>query len=437
MSRVRRRRAASGNEERLSWSDLHAQWMLTGGLGAMNPVTTYGDQTIEGPPNSFEGYVQAGYKGNGIVFAVLNARLRLFTEARFAWRDWSNGKPGTLYTNQALDVLQRPWPNGTTGDLLAHMEQDASLNGQFYAAYRNDGRRQSLRRLRPDWVDIVINSPNGDPFDIDAEVVGYTYWPDGRGSRRTKPVFMESRFVVHYAPIPDPEARFRGMSWLSPIVEEIRSDSGMTRHKGKFLDNAATPNLSVSIPKPMAKAEFMDLVDAMDSQHKGLEHAYKTLWLMGGADVKVIGADLKQIDFRATQGAGETRIAAAAGVPPVIVGLSEGLAAATYSNYGQARRAFADLWARPSWRAAAAALQPVLAAPNPASELWYDESGISFLQEDLRDDAEIKSLNAQTIRTLVDAGYDPQTVIGAVESGDFSRLSHSGLFSVQLQGPGA
>jgi phage portal protein BeeE len=56
-----------------------------------------------------------------------------------------------------------------------------------------------------------------------------------------------------------------------------------------------------------------------------------------------------------TQGAGETRIAAAAGVPPVIVGLSEGLQAATYSNYSQARRRFADGTMRPLWRNAAVA----------------------------------------------------------------------------------
>jgi hypothetical protein len=41
-----------------------------------------------------------------------------------------------------------------------------------------------------------------------------------------------------------------------------------------------------------------------------------------------------QLDFKATQGAGETRIAAAAGVHPVIAGLSEGLAGSSL-NAGQ------------------------------------------------------------------------------------------------------
>ncbi len=431
------RASAPQGEERYNIGD-HLSWMNTFGfgMGPMNPVTTWGDQTTEAPPNNFEGYVQAAYKTNGIVFAVISARMRLFTEARFAWRDWTNGKPGTLYTNQSLQVVQEPWVNGTTGDLLAHMEQDASLAGQFFGVYRNDGRRPSLRRLRPDWVDLVIGSPNGDPFDVDAEVTGIKYHPAGRGVRNVAPVFFPIEQVVHYAPTPDPEARFRGMSWLSPVIEEIRSDKGATVHKGRMWDHGATPNIAVTMPVTDRKV-FMEAVEAMDRNHKGAANAYKTMWLMGGADVKVVGNSFKELDYKAVQGAGETRIASAAGVPPIIVGLSEGLSAAAYgTSYGQARRAFADLWARPHWREAAGALQKVLAKPNPSSELWYDESGISFLQEDQMDAAEILGKNAQTVRTLLDAGFESETVVAAVESGDFSQLVHSGLYSVQLQKPG-
>jgi hypothetical protein len=69
----------------------------------------------------------------------------------------------------------------------------------------------------------------------------------------------------------------------------------------------------------------------LKENHAGADNAWKTLNLYPGADVTVVGANLKDIDFKNVRGGGETRIAAAAGVPPVIVGLSEGLAAATYS----------------------------------------------------------------------------------------------------------
>ena len=42
--------------------------------------------------------------------------------------------------------------------------------------------------------------------------------------------------------------------------------------------------------------------------HEGIENAYKTLFLSAGADVKVVGTNLKDLDLKAIQGAGETRI---------------------------------------------------------------------------------------------------------------------------------
>ena len=48
------------------------------------------------------------------------------------------------------------------------------------------------------------------------------------------------------------------------------------------------------------------------AQFRQISNAYETLYLGGGADVKVVGNDFRQMDLKATQGAGETRIAAAA-----------------------------------------------------------------------------------------------------------------------------
>jgi hypothetical protein len=161
------------------------------------------------------------------------------------------------------------------------------------------------------------------------------------------------------------------------------------------------------------------------------------MYLGGGATPKVVGADMKQIDFKVVQGAGETRIAAAAGVPPVIVGLSEGLQAATYSNYGQARRRFADGTMRPLWRNLCGSLASIVAVPADA-ELWYDDRDIAFLREDEKDAAESQQTQASSIKTLVDAGYDADSVIDAVTAGDLGRLKgkHTGLYSVQLQPAG-
>src|SRR5207253_2477211 len=113
----------------------------------------------------------------------------------------------------------------------------------------------------------------------------------------------------------------------------------------------------------VGREAFNEWRKTMREKSEGLDNAYKTMYLGGGADGVVVGANLRQIDFKMTQGAGETRIAAAAGVPPVIVGLSEGLQAATYSNYGQAKRAFADTTMADLWGDFVASMAQVVNVP--------------------------------------------------------------------------
>ncbi|SDZ55247.1 Phage portal protein BeeE [Saccharopolyspora shandongensis] len=394
--------------------------------------------------NDYEGYVRGAYKSNGIVFACILARQLVFSEARFQWQRMSTGRPGDLFGTPDLALLETPWPNGTTGELLAWMEADVSLAGNFYATITDDaghfgksatGPGRRITRMRPDWVTIVLNSQSGDPYALDTKIVAYVYEPPVTAGLRSEPVTLLADEVCHYSPIPDPEARFRGMSWLTPVLREIEADKATTHHKKRFFENGATPQVIVSLDTDDDDT-FQQFVEMFRRNHRGPDKAGETLFLANGADAKVVGADLKQLDFKNTQGAGETRIAAAASVPPVIAGFSEGLQAATYSNYGQARRRFADGTIYPLWRSAVGSLQTLLPPPDGA-RLWFDPSDVAFLREDRRDVAEIQQAQAMTIRQLVDAGFDAASVAAAVKAEDFGLLTHTGLFSVQLQPPGS
>lgn len=387
-------------------------------------------QTLQGnredPPHDFSGIVNYLFKNNAVVFACQDNRAKLFSEARLKYRRLQAGRPGELWGDASLSILERPWPGGTTGDLLAKMLQSADLEGDAFVVRLNG----TLTVPRPDWMTIVLD---GDVRDLGAEPSGYVYWPGGKNSG-AEPVPLDVRQVAHFAPIPDPLTPHRGMSWLTPIVREVMADTAATSHKLKFFENGATPNLVVSLDPSVGKAAFDEWVKAFRAGHEGTANAYKTLFMGGGAKVEAVGKDLQQVEFKVTQGAGETRIAAAAGVPPVIVGLSEGLAAATYSNYGQARRRFADQTMRPLWRNAAASLAAIVAVPG-GSELWYDDRDISALQEDQKDAADILSVNVGSIVSAVNGGFEPDTAIAAITSGDLTLLKHTGLTSVQLQPP--
>lgn len=381
---------------------------------------------MEALETSFEGYVQGAYKSNGVIFATSLARSMLFSEARFQFQRMEQGRPTKLWGDRALEILEAPWPGATTGDLLTRMEQDVTNAGNFYASI--EGGR--LRRRRPDWVQIILTAPPEEATVSD--VAGYLYAPGGRFDDLESATVYLPEQMVHWAPVPDPLAQCRGMSWLTPVVREITADKAATEHKGRFFSNAATPNIAVRFPDTVGQEEFLELMEIIKREHHGPENAYRTMYLAGGADITILGADLKQLDFKATQGAGETRIAAAGGVPPIIVGLSEGLSSATYSNYGMARRKFGDHWARPQWRSAAGALAKAVRVPA-GSRLWYDDRDIPFLREDLEAEAKIMATRTSAIRQLLDAGFTPESAVAAVDGNDLNVLKHSGLYSIQLQ----
>jgi phage portal protein BeeE len=388
---------------------------------------------------SFIGHVSNAYKANGVVFACVLARLMVFSEARFQFQRIIDGRPGDLFGTQELGLLENPWQNGTTGELLARMEQDISLAGNFYATLVDDENGRRIRRLRPDWVTIITGSKSGSPTALDARVVGYMYAPQ-EGVDIPDPLYLAPSQVAHWSPIPDPDAQWRGMSWLTPVVREIQADNAATKHKQKYFDNGTVGGVVVKYDGATSPDAVTRFAEIWKQTHSGVDNAYKTIHLGGGADVTTLGADLKQLDFKVTQGAGETRIAAASGVGAVIAQLSEGLQGSSLNagNFSAAKRRFADGTLRPNWRSAAAALASLVEVPAGA-RLWYDARDVAFLQEDQKDEAQIQSTQASTIRQLVDAGFTPDEVVKAVTAGDLRSLvgKHSGLYSVQLREAGA
>jgi hypothetical protein len=220
-------------------------------------------------------------------------------------------------------------------------------------------------------------------------------------------------------------------------VREIQGDIAATMHKLKFFENGATPNMVVKGITAANSTQFNDVVEMLEKNHTGLGNAYRTLYLTAGADASVVGSDLKQIDFKATQGAGETRISILSRVPASLLGISEGLAGSSLNsgNFAAARRSFGDTWVMPTLQDLAACLSVLVKVPNDA-ELWFDTADMTLLREDAKDAAEIAQIQMSTIVSGVNGGFEPESVKAAVIGQNMALLKHSGLVSVQLQQPG-
>lgn len=422
------------SSKRMSVDDWADQWVKYQGHGY--PLSGSGDiatsSNYEAIGNDFEGYVQGCVKSDGVVFACMVARQFLFSEARFQWQKLRGGRPGDLFGTKDLEIFEKPWPGGNTINLLNRAISHADVGGNHYVV--REGSR--LRILRPDWVHIILTSPPEEA--VESDVAGYLYKPGGTEDKSKWKLYLVGDYqFAHWAPIPDPEAQYRGMSWMTPVIREILADKAATTHKGKFYDNAATPSFAVSFKETVTAEQFKEFMSMMKETHQGARNAYKPLYLGGGADITPLMYDLRQLDFKATQGAGETRIAAAARIHPVIVGLSEGMQGSSLNsgNFKAAKDAFGDATLRPLWHSLCAAYSGLVRVPSDA-RLWYDERDISFLREDMVQKAQVMKEEAQAITRLVQDGFTWDSARDAIkEGGDWSLLKHTGLFSVQLQPP--
>jgi hypothetical protein len=177
--------------------------------------------------------------------------------------------------------------------------------------------------------------------------------------------------------------------------------------------------------------ELPAILTALETKNNG-----KTLVLDEGADVTPIANTFEQMTFVDLQAAGENRISAAAGVPGIVVGLKEGLSAATYSNYQQAMRRLSDGTLRPLWRLGGAALGKFVDL-DEGERLVLDATSVAALQEGEKDAAETFRLKATTAGELIRSGYKPESVAEAVALRDLALLEHTGNTPTALYDPNA
>jgi hypothetical protein len=427
----RRGRVAERDAAALSFQDWVSFFKFDGlGYNIMQTATLGGKERDISP--DFEGYASSAYRQNGVVFACMLSRMMLFAQGRFQYQDMSTGRPGKFFGTTDLAILEKPWGgNSTTSDLLARAIQDVDLAGNFYAV----ADQGVVRRLPPHYVTIILGSQS-DPQDPslawDADVIGYIYEP--RRGEQPK-VFMPEQ-VAHFAPIPDPLARYRGMSWLTPVLRQITADNAMSTHQLKYFEKGATPNVVVTLDAELSETSFKRWQKMFAEQNEGVANAYKTMILTAGAKPVTVGNNLE--DFKTVKGHGETVIAAASGIHPVIIGLSEGLQGSSLNagNFAAARRVTTDRTLDWLWESCASSFEP-LVAPQRQARLAIDKRDIPFCREDAKDASEIQATQANTIHTYIAAGFEPSSVVAAVDANDRSLLAHTGLFSVQLQPAGS
>lgn len=401
------------------WEHLNYDGHTYTGVSFLNGAQTWG------PTEQMWGYGAAeALTSNGVAYGIFRQRLELFAQGRFRFRRFGNPRPtmADSFSSSALAPLE---PNRW---LFEQCELGVARAGAAFFVF--DG--SVLRSLPAEWCTIVAGS-NRDPKDPalawDAHPTGLIYDPQNG----TEAEVWRWEEVFAYIPETDPVARWRGISWLRPAMEDIGADNGARRYLTRFYTNHATPNSAVVFPPEVTEEKIKIFRDLFLAKYQGVENAFRTAFLGGGADVKVIGAPLKDLDSEAVRQQVHKDMCTAAGVPVVAAGVEQG----TYANSKESKRALADMKIRYLWAVAAETFAPAIAVPG-GSELYVETAHIAALQADALDDANVLETQARTMRTLWDGGGEPTSVITSVIKGDLSSLAHTGKLSVQLlSGDGA
>jgi phage portal protein BeeE len=409
------------------------------GFGGGGPNLTYARSRAREFSGDLPGHA-AAVNACPPAFAAEMVRALVLSQARFTFRNrpWSR-TPRRLFGTSAMSVLENPWRNATAGDLIGRMEWHAGVAGNSFVT--NWQQKNRLRVLRPDWCAIVYGSqsePDDPTGALDSEILGYAYQNGGiKPGNRNALLTLPPESVAHWAPLPDMLNAGIGRSWITPAIRDIQGDMLAAQHKVTYFSNGATPNLVVKGIPAVSKEQFDDIVNMLEDRHTGTANAYRTLYLTAGADATVVGANLNEIDFRAVQAGGETRIGMLSRVPAPLLGIGEGLQGSSLNagNFTAARRMFADSWIFPTLQNLASTLAPLVNVPVDA-ELWFDVADMPILREDAKDAADIGQVQAASITLLVRDGFTPESAVAAVTAQDMTLLVHSGLVSVQLWAPG-
>ena len=368
---------------------------------------------------------------NPIVLRCIILRAAIFSEVAFGFQNKRYAsQPGKFFGTPALQILEEPWPTGSTKDLLGRMEVDNCMYGNSYWYKSTPNQLTWLDPTRMRILTAPVQGPSG--VNAGVQLVAYELVDARQHAIET---FLPGE-IIHYRGVPDPDNPFRGLSWLSALLQDVTTDADISNFKSAFLRNSATPNLVITLPEEMSQDAIANFRDRVEASHVGPQQAFKTMYITEGSKVTSVGSSWSDMELFATQSYGDTRLCAAAGVPASLVGIAEGLKGSTLNagNFTATRRAFADGTLRDLWSSVCAALKTVVPPPNSSSRLWYDDSSVDFLVADLADLADIMQKNATSVMTFVNSGFEPQSAADAVAHNDLGALVPiDGLTSVQLQ----
>ncbi len=281
-----------------------------------------GEEPMYPEPN-FVNNATHGFEGNELVYACVMEKATSLPDAPF--RVFGPDGMGESREDHPLRrLLANPNPVTTEFELMEITSIYMDLAGiAFWEVVENNaGQVTELWPLRPDLVRLW---PVGNHYEY-----GYVI-----GNGKMAPL---GRNVLSFK-YPSPMTIPLGQAPMRAANRAVALDNEATDFVKQLLQNRAVPGTVIETEQKIDEG-LTDRLTAKWIERFGGNNRGTPAFLQKGMKVHTLGLNLGELEFPDLRTISESRICAAFGVPPILVGAKVGLDRSTFANYAEARKSF-------------------------------------------------------------------------------------------------
>jgi HK97 family phage portal protein len=288
------------------------------------------------PTGSYGAFARNGYSRNELVYACIAEKAQSLPQSIL--RVYPLGTNDPIDSHRLRALIETPNPLMGEFELFEMSVTYLDLAGITYLMIERarDGLPAQLWPLRPDLVGVL-------PSARDPRVFSWVYRPDP-GRPHVQVVIPRSDMIAVRYPNPNtdnPADRYFGHPPLRPAARAVSLDNAATDFVDRMLRNDATPTTLVTTAEEINQ-ELVERLRAKWRERFTGSNRGSPAFLQKGMDVKVLGLNLKDLEFPDLRSVSESHICMVFGVPPILVGAKVGLDRSTFANYKEARTSFWD-----------------------------------------------------------------------------------------------
>lgn len=276
---------------------------------------------------TFPNYVKDGYKRNELVYACISATANTVASVSLKVHD---KRTNDVDEKSGLrELIERPNQYWDEFDLWVTVIVHMKLAGVAYIQKIRNAAGQviSLWPIRPDYVRQNRTAADG--------LTSYTIHIGGVDLQE-----IDGRDMMRFA-LPDPLDMFAAQSPIEVLSRSADVDNSLTDFLKLFMDRGGVPQSILTSKLRLDDDAIVDIQRRWEDKYGGYRNWMKAPAVLDSdATYQRIGLSFNEMKFEHLDGRNEARICMVMQVPPIIVGSAMGLARSTFSNYGEARKAW-------------------------------------------------------------------------------------------------